>query len=167
MTQIPDLLNDFDTAMSAIAQRLNDPKVSETEQNLTQELSQTSLKMATLEASLEEYKSNFQNMSQEYGEMELALKALQDDNSAQVELDALTKKMDALKATSEEKMAQLRVKNDELQTKLVDTTTAAADMEIAFKSSQSDAMDEIKQQHSQDIAQVQTILNQLKPLVEE
>lgn len=166
MSQIPDLLEEFNSAIAEIKQKMDAPQVSQAEETLTKELGEATEKMTTLEADLEKQKANYQTLSEEFGEMELNLLKVQQDESAKNEITELQHKIDGLTAASEEKIAKLRAENDTLTTKLSESSAKQADTEAAFNSSQNHALDEIKQQHSKDIAQVQDILNQLKPLVE-
>jgi hypothetical protein len=167
MSQIPGLLDDFNTAMAVIKQKMDTPQVSQAEQTLTQELGEATAKMTALEGDLDTQKANYQSLSEEFGELELSLLKVQQDDSAKNEIEDLTHKLSGLTVASEEKIAQLRTETSTLQNKLNDAATKEADLQATITASQNNGLEEIKQQHSSDIAAVQEILNQLKPLVEE
>jgi hypothetical protein len=99
------------------------------------------------------------------------LNKLQSDDTVVREKADLEKQLESLKFTSETTIEMMVADNKALQAKLDEASAQSADAQVAFKSSQATStdadLDQVKQQHANDIADVQDILKKLKPLVEE
>ncbi len=171
MTQISTLQSEFEAAFEQLQNRIATPTVSEAETKLTSELESAKEDMSRLEADLEKQQDQYLSLSEEYGTLELSLNKLQSDDTAAREKADLEKQLESLKFTSETTIEMMVADNKALQAKLDDASAQTADAQVAFKSTQTTStdtdLDQIKQQHAKDIADVQDILKKLKPLVEE
>jgi chromosome segregation ATPase len=171
MTQISTLQSEFEAAFEQLQNRIATPTVSEAETKLTSELESAKEDMSRLEADLEKQQDQYLSLSEEYGTLELSLNKLQSDDTAAREKAELEKQLESLKFTSETTIEMMVADNKALQAKLDDASAQTADAQVAFKSTQTTStdtdLDQIKQQHAKDIADVQDILKKLKPLVEE
>ncbi len=171
MTQISTLQSEFETAFEKLQNRLSTPATSAAEEQLSNELESAQADMSRLEGELEKQQSQYLSLSEEYGTLELSLNALKSDDSAEREKADLEQQLETLKFTNEATIEMMVTDNKALQSKLDAASAQSADAQVAFKSahaaSTSSDLDQVKQQHEKDIADVQDILKKLKPLVEE
>jgi hypothetical protein len=171
MTQISTLQSEFETAFEQLQNRIATPAISEVETQLSSELESAKAVMSRLEGDLEKQQDQYLALSEEYGTLELSLVKLQSDNTAQLKNEALEKELETLKFTNEATIEMMIADNKALQSKLDDASAQSANQQVAFKSTQAASansdLDQVKQQHANDIADVQEILKKLKPLVEE
>lgn len=171
MTQISTLQSEFETAFEQLQNRIATPTVSEAEKQLSADLESAKADMTRLEGDLAKQQDQYLALSEEYGTMELSLNKLQSDDTAQLKNAELEKELETLKFTSDATIEMMVADNKALQLKLDEASAQSADQQVAFKSAQAASantdLDQIKQQHAEDIADVQEILKKLKPLVEE
>jgi hypothetical protein len=171
MTQISTLQSEFETAFEILQTRLSTPQTSDAETQLTKDLETAQADMSRLEGELEKQQSQYLSLSEEYGTLELSLVKLQSDDTSEREKAELQQQLEALKFTNNATIEMMVADNKALQLKLDDASAQSADQQVAFKSAQTAAansdLDQIKQLHEKDIADVQDILKKLKPLVEE
>ena len=171
MTQISTLQSEFEEAFEHLQKRIATPAISEAEETLTSELESAKEDVARLERDLEKQQDQYLSLSEEYGTLELSLNKLQSDDTAAREKAELEKQLETLKFTSETTIEMMVADNKVLQAKLDEASAQSADEQVAFKSSHTTSTDadleQVKQQHANDIADVQEILKKLKPLVEE
>jgi len=168
MTQISELNNEFETALAKIQDRLENPKASTAETELSNELEESNAKMAHLETSLANQQENYLSLSEEYGALELSMDKLKADDSIERENKDLSERLSTLKDESERKIAELGEQNAFLKSETAELKARNADLENSSSPVQTGAsnFDELKEQHAQDIENVENILKQLKPLVE-
>jgi chromosome segregation ATPase len=171
MTQISKLQHEFETAFDVLQNRISAPTVSTAETELTAELDSAKADMSRLEGELEKQQDQYLSLSEEYGTLELSLNKLQEDDTAERENADLTQQLVTLKSTSEETISQMASDNKTLQENLDAASAQSAEAQIALRSAHAAAenaeLDQVKQQHANDIADVQAVLKKLKPLVEE
>jgi phage-related protein len=188
MTQISALTDELEIALASIKARLDTPAVpetSETEERLERDLEQAHSNLSKAHEALEEQKNSYTTLTQELGDLKMRMDQMQADTSAEdAKAEAehakteAERQLSAIRAENEKAISQLATENTTLKIQISEMEKAAAsvqaaDMQVGFKSSQSASassnsdLDAVKQLHSNDIAEVQNILKQLKPLVEE
>lgn len=181
MTQLSVLKDEFETALASIKVRLDTPQAPQTSENeakLEAELQTAHENLSTASQELEKQKADYLALSEEFGELELKLDKVTSDTTLEQAKEDAERRLASLTEESERALSQVTTENATLKIQIAEmekaaTEAQAADMQVGFKSSQSPAsedatdLNEIKRRHATDIEQVQNILKQLKPLVEE